>query len=92
MNSQSKVSSAFSFRKDIRAYIVENFMPGEDERGLRDDDLLFESGLIDSAGAMTFIAFLESRFKIEVLDEDLFPENFASVERILDFVGRKLGR
>lgn len=79
-----------SIRTEIKRYILANFLPGDEEQSLRDDDLLFESGIIDSAGAMTFVGFLEDHFGIAVLDEELFPENFATVSLIVEFVSRKL--
>jgi acyl carrier protein len=90
MKAQQKISNLSSIKAEIKKYILTNFLPGDDEQSLQDDDLLFESGIIDSAGAMTFIAFLEDHFGIEVLDEELFPENFASVAHIVNFVAVKL--
>lgn len=74
--------------------VVERFL--SDELGLgggavpigHDEDLL-SSDLLDSQGIMELVAFLEERFGIEVTEEDLFPENFQSVDAIVAFVGRK---
>lgn len=90
MKARQGIPESRSIKNEIRAYILANFLPGDDDRSLRDDDLLFESGIIDSAGAGTLIAFFEERFKIQVLDEELFPENFASVVHIVDFLVGKL--
>ena len=76
-------------RVEIRAFILSSFLPGSDETELHDDDLLFESGIIDSTGAISLILFLEERFQIHILDEELFPRNFASVASILAFLERK---
>lgn len=77
-------------KSEVRRFILIHFLPGEDERDLQDDDLLFEGGIVDSAGIMTFISFLEERFGFEVFDEELFPENFASVSNIVEYVEEKL--
>ena len=76
-------------RDAVKRYILSNFLPGEKEDNLLDDDLLFESGIIDSMGAISFVAFLETRFGIRVPDEDLFPENFATVDDIVRYIIRK---
>ena len=76
-------------RLDIRRFILSRFLSGSEASELRDDDLLFESGIIDSTGAMSLLFFLEERFDIHVKDEELFPSNFASVESILAFLERK---
>jgi acyl carrier protein len=90
MKTSQSVNHFRNIRSAVREYILSNFMPGEDEDNFQDDDLLFESGIIDSAGALTFISFLENRFGIEVTDEDLYPENFASVVQIVNFTADKL--
>jgi acyl carrier protein len=90
MKTQQEIYDFHTIKTEIKGYILANFLPGDDEQSLQDNDLLFESGIIDSAGAMTFISFLEDHFGIEVLDEELFPENFASVTHIVNFVTGKL--
>ena len=75
---------------EVRSFILSNFLPGSDEAELRDDDLLFESGIIDSTGAMLLILSLEQMYDIQIKDEELFPRNFASVACILAFLERKI--
>ncbi len=77
-------------RLEIRNFILSCFLPGSEASELHDDDLLFESGIIDSTGAMRLLFFLEERFDIHVKDEELFPRNFESVDRILAFVKGKV--
>jgi acyl carrier protein len=74
----------------VRDFILSSFMPGDPDDNLRNDDLLLEGGIIDSAGVMSLVLFLEERFGIQILDEELFAENFATVDRITAFVARKL--
>jgi acyl carrier protein len=77
-------------RSSVQRFIVSQLMPGDPLPALRDDDLLFEGGIIDSAGAMALIAFLEEEYGIQVPDQDLFPTNFATVEKIASYVTRSL--
>ena len=86
MNSLSRDEVRDIPRLEIRSFILSTFLPGSEASELRDDDLLFESGIIDSTGALRLLFFLEERFDIHVKDEELFPSNFASVERILAFL------
>jgi acyl carrier protein len=90
VTTHKEIAQAQTIRTDIKEFILSNFLPGEEKDGLRDDDLLFEGGIIDSAGAMTVVSFLEEHYGIEVLEEELFPENFASVDNIVFFVLKKL--
>jgi len=54
----------------------------------RGDDLI-ESGIIDSLGILKLLEFLESKFSINIADEELIPENFESIESIESFISRK---
>jgi acyl carrier protein len=72
----------------VRGFILQKF-PLARRRGLKDSDRLLEEGIIDSLGVLDLVAFLESEFSIQVLDEELLPENFRSIEGIAGFIERK---
>lgn len=74
--------------QDIRSFIVESFLLGQDS-GFDNTESLLESGIIDSTGIMHVVAFLEERFGVAIDDDDLVADNLDSVERIAGFVGRK---
>lgn len=77
-------------KKELRQFISSEFLLTDDTNGLRNDDLLFESGIIDSVGAMSLILHLEKKFAIQIKDEELFPENFATINHIARFLSIKL--
>ena len=54
----------------------------------RDEDLL-ASDILDSLMIVELVSFLETRFRIQVSDDDLLPENFKTVNEIVAFVERK---
>ena len=62
--------------RQIRGFIIENFLFGESENGLKDGDSLLEQGVIDSTGVLELVSFVEQTFDIKVEDEELIPENF----------------
>ncbi len=72
----------------IRRYIVENFLLG-DEGGVTASQSLLETGVVDSTGVMELVAFLEQTFGIRVADEELVPENLDTIDSITGFVERK---
>ncbi|MEI8354773.1 MAG: acyl carrier protein [Deltaproteobacteria bacterium] len=76
-------------REQIRSYIVDNFLFGDDN-GLDDSASFLESGMIDSTGILEVIGFLEENFSIKVKDDELIPENLDSIGNILGFLDRKL--
>ena len=73
----------------IRNFIVEKF-PGAKAKSLDDSTRLLEEGIIDSLGVLELVTFLEEEMGVTASDEDLVPENFASVEAIAAFARSKL--
>ncbi len=52
------------------------------------DTDLFESGILDSLGIVKLITMIEESFGVEVLPEDIIPENFSSVSSIVKMLDR----
>ena len=47
---------------------------------------LFESGFVDSAGVVELISFLESTFKIRLGDDQVFSDDFTTIDGIASIV------
>lgn len=47
---------------------------------------LFESGLVDSAGVVELIAFVESTFKVRLGDDHVFSDDFTTINGIAAIV------
>lgn len=58
---------------------------------IKDDDNLFDSGVVNSLFAVQLMTFIEKAFSIEVGMEDLEMENFRSLNATAAFVLRKNG-
>ncbi len=58
---------------------------------LKDDDNLFESGIVNSLFAVQLMTFIEKTFTIEVGMDDLDIENFKSLNATTAFVLQKNG-
>jgi acyl carrier protein len=76
--------------REIKDFVVTNFLFGQLGAGLADDQSFLESGVIDSTGVLELVAFLEQRYGIAVADRELLPENLDSVQNVSRFVARKL--
>lgn len=74
-------------RTRIRSYLEENFQISA-SASLQDDTSLLDEGIVDSMGILTLVEFLEGEFGIEVTDDDLVGENFASIDALHAFVER----
>lgn len=78
-----------STKKQVRNYILENFLFTDDQSALKDDDSFLTQGIIDSTGILEVIYFLEEEFGIKLEDEEIIPENLDSVNNIVSLVARK---
>lgn len=76
-------------RTAIRAFVVENFLFGDDSHPLPADLSLIDNDLIDSTGILELVSFLEERFAIQVADADIVPANLDTIDRIAGFIARK---
>ena len=76
-------------RQQLRNYIIENFLFGDD-KGFDDSVSFLESGILDSTGILEVIGFLEEEFGIKVRDEELVPENLDSIVNLEGYLGRKM--
>jgi acyl carrier protein len=79
-----------SVATQVRAFVVSNYLFGQDGRLPADHDSLIESGVVDSTGILELIEFLEETFGISVDDTETVPDNLGSVAGITAFVGSKL--
>ncbi len=79
-----------SSRVQIREFIRDNFLFREDRDTIADSESLLDTGVIDSTGVLELVAYLETEFGLDIADADIVPDNLDSIERIDDFVARKL--
>lgn len=77
-------------RDCVQGFIEEKFLAAAGLAGIRPDDSLLDNGIVDSTGVLELIDFLETRFDIKILDEELVPDNLDSIDKIVAFVGRKI--
>jgi acyl carrier protein len=75
-------------KQEIRKFVVDHFLFGEDN-DLANDASLLEQGVIDSTGVLELVSHIESRYGCKVKDEELTPENLDSISRIADYLQRK---
>ena len=80
-----------SIQEKIKEFITSNFLFGVSSDTLQKDTSFLESGIIDSTGILEVINFLQETFSVEVLDEEMLPENLDSLNNLSAFVRKKLG-
>jgi acyl carrier protein len=74
-------------KETLRDYVTESFLGDGQAAALADDADLME--LLDSLQILRMVADVETRFSIQVGNDDLTPENFGSVAKLAAFVARK---
>ena len=75
----------------VRHFIVERFLYGDQSAPLADADSLLDKGIIDSTGVLELVAYLQSEFGIEILDEEIIPDNLDSIFKLTQYIQRKQG-
>lgn len=79
-----------NIRKDMRAFIEENFLYLRPDVELSDGDDFLALGIIDSLGFVELVEEVQSRYSIAIDDVEITEENFGSIDAIAGFVERKL--
>ncbi len=76
-------------KKQLRDYIVDNFLFGDTDTKFTDADSFMELGILDSTGILDVILYLEENFDMKVEDDELIPENLDSIDNLNAFITRK---
>jgi acyl carrier protein len=79
-----------TIRKDMRAFIEENFLYLRPDVKLADGDDFLALGIIDSLGFVELVEEVQSRYEIAIGDVEITEENFGSIDAIAGFVEKKL--
>ena len=78
-----------NIKSEIRKYIIENFLYGNDDNTLNDNVSFLENGIIDSTGVLELVSFVQETFGIKVKDDELIPNNFDSLSKLEAFIVNK---
>lgn len=81
-----------SLRDEIRRFVADNFLFGQEGAVFADEASFLEKGLIDSTGVLELVAFVEEKYGFKVADEELVPENFDTVGNLAAYIARRAGR
>ena len=77
-------------KQEIREFIFKNYLIGGEEKDLNDKDSFLEKGIIDSTGILELVMFIEENYNIEVEDEEVIPDNLDSVQKVCDYIEKKV--
>ena len=77
-------------RTQVRQFVVDSFLFGQNGHTLNDDDSFLDLGIVDSTGVLELVGFLETQFQVSVANNELIPDNLDSVSKVATFVSAKL--
>jgi D-alanine--poly(phosphoribitol) ligase subunit 2 len=76
--------------EQIKKFIIDTFMYGEGS--LKNDEPLFESGIIDSMGFIKLLSFIEKTFNVPVDMSEVTMDKFGTVNDIVAVINSKLNK
>lgn len=76
-------------RSAVHAYILKQFLPGEDPAELTDDTPLITGGILDSIRTLKLVVFLEDRFGVSVDAHEAGVDHLDSVAQITELIAGK---
>lgn len=75
---------------NVKEYISNFMLFGQDGFACDNDASLVEAGIVDSTGVLEIVQFVEETFDIAVHDHEITTANLDSVAKIAHYVHRKL--
>ena len=76
-------------KKEIREFIVETFLFGEDADSFTDSDSFMQNGIVDSTGILEVTGFVEEKYDFTIENEEMIPANLDSVDNLVNFISRR---
>lgn len=77
-------------KKQVKQYILDNFLMGGEPEKVTDNVSFIEKGIIDSTGVLELVSFIQETYKFRVEDAEMVPDNLDSLEKIERYVRGKL--
>ena len=77
-------------KETIKAYILEEFLPGEDPAELTDSTPLITGGILDSLATLKLVLFLEERFHIKIDAHETMVDYLNTISDIAQLVNSKV--
>ena len=86
----SNVASSQEIDRDVREYLLSEFLLGEDPKALTESTPLISGGILDSIGVTRLITHLEGKYSVRFESEEISVDNLDTVSQIVAALKRKL--
>jgi acyl carrier protein len=74
---------------DVKSFILEQFLPGEDPSELTMATPLITGGILDSIGTLKLVLFLEERWRVKLAAHEMSPDNLDTIALVAELVRSK---
>lgn len=85
----TKSMQTVDIERDVRSFIIQNFLSGEASRLRAGGSLLGD--VIDSMGTIALVSYLQEHFGITVEDDEVVPSNLDTINNLVAYVAGKVG-
>jgi acyl carrier protein len=75
---------------EIRRYVLETFLPGENPDELTDETPLITGGILDSLATIRLVEYLQERFQIRIQAHETMVDYLNTIADIAKLVQSKL--
>ena len=74
---------------DVKSFVLDNFLPGEDPENLTSDTPLITGGILDSIGTLKLVVFLENHFEVTLEAHEAGADHLDTIDSIESLITAK---
>jgi acyl carrier protein len=74
---------------DVKAFVLDQFLPGEDPENLTEDTPLITGGILDSIGTLKLVVFLENHFDVTFEAHEAGADHLDTIGSIESLISAK---
>ena len=89
-NPKGETMTIEDVKEVVKAYILKEFLPGENPAELTDSTPLITGGILDSLATIKLTVFLEEQFKIQIQAHETMVDYLDTISDIAQLVQSKL--
>ena len=78
-----------NIKQQVKQYILDTFLPGEDPSELTDDLPLISGGILDSIATLKLIMFIEETFGVTLEAHEADKEHLNTINQIADLISER---
>jgi acyl carrier protein len=83
------MTNSENVHRDLKQFILAEFLQGEDPNELKDDTPLITGGILDSIATLKLVMFLEDHYRISLKAHEADPEHLDTIAKIVSLVHKK---